>query len=443
MSAPRLAAAALRRSALKDHYAADFPDRLGGARPDAVDGDREVATWIEAAEEVAEMPLITDEDVYFALVFVSPAFAKEFADERPQSVAFERHSDAFTDRLGHAAKERWDLGAAGAPTPRDRVRLPVMGRALDLGEAEFSLLSEARCYLQSKFESDPVANATYRRFHLPIHQAFEARHGPIAEEYWCTRAPIGVVRTSGGSSRAQVHFDGDYDERFIELFNRCKEINRKSREFLPQAEHETMAGNLYGLLTDFLATVDRTAAAANADGDWAPRVRLKPFLDRVKGLEAELDAGSGRQGQRWYIAGTVVGLVAIGAVLAFAAALADGNWTRIFEGAIFGAAGALASVLYRMNRGALKVDAQQGKRLVYTGALVKPLAGAVFGGIVVALLLSGLLPIEVPEADPQRFYFLGVLAFVAGFSERWAPNLLQLTAERVSGEAKAAAPAPG
>lgn len=91
-----------------------------------------------------------------------------------------------------------------------------------------------------------------------------------------------------------------------------------------------------------------------------------------------------------------------------------------------------------MNRGDLEVDSQQGRSLVYLGASVRPLTGALFGGIVAALFLSGLLPISVPDTDPERFCFLGVLSFIAGFSERWAPDLLQSTAERVAAEAEPA-----
>lgn len=313
-----------------------------------------------------------------------------------------------------------------------------MAKALETGRAEFSLLSEARCYLQERFEKNPVANATYRRFHIPIRKAFEARHGQILEEYWCDQVPVGAVRTSGGSSGAQLHFDGKYDEDVMDVFNRCKEINRKGREFLPRAEYKTLAGNLYGLLTDFLSTVDAAKDTAKRKGKSAKPLKTKPYRSRLEGLEAELEEGMRRQGQRWYIFGTAVGVLFLAVIFGVLAALnlELGPWRRIFEGAIFGAAGALGSVLFRMNRGELKVDAQQGLRLVLMSALVKPLTGAVFGGIVTALFLSGLLPVHVPASDPSRFYFLGVLAFVAGLSERWGPDLLLLTAEGVTADAK-------
>jgi hypothetical protein len=429
------AAAVLRRSDLVEQYGGDFPAHLARMKKG---GRKQLATtWIDRAERAAKIPLESAADAYLAMAFVAPGFAKEFAAERPQSVAFERAAARFTDRLSHEDKERWDDCVASTPTPRDRTHLPAMARALEVGKAEFSTFSEAHIYRLPKFEGRVSARSAYRRFLLPVRRAFEAEHGNILDEYWCAQTPVGTVRTAGGSSKIRVHFDGDYDECLVDIFNRCKEINRKGRRFLPGREYETLAGNLYGLLTDLLAAVDRAIAkAAKKDKDSAiASLDQEPFLRRVEGLEAELDDGSRREGQRWYIFGTVIGLLVIGAAFIVAGSQVSGNWKQIFEGAVFGAAGALASVFFRTKLGKLEVDAQQGKILIVVSALVKPLTGAIFGGIIAALVLSGLPHIKVPKSDSTRFFFLGVLAFIAGFSERWAPNLLQQTGERIAAEA--------
>lgn len=442
VGAPTLAAAALRRSDLLDEYPADFPARLVSLDDD---GEESVAAGLIAdAEAEAGIELVSAADVYFALVFISPGFAKEFAVERPPSTAFERLCAAFTDRLGHAAKETWDQGAAPMPTPRDRIKFPILATALDANKAEFASLCMTNCYRRKQFAPSPEDKESYRRFYLPIRHTFEATHGIVLEEYWGANVAIGVARTAGGRSGIRVHFDGDYDKSLADLFIRCKEINRNGRRFLPPTEYRTLAGNLYDLFAELVSAVDQAARGttdAAAKKAAAKEVDQAPFLRRVKAFEAELDAGSAREGQRWYILGTVVGLLLIGGVFTAAAAIASGNWTAIFEGSIFGAAGALASVFFRVGSGKLEVDSQQGKFLIGVSALVKPLIGAIFGGIVVALLLSGLPQVSVPDADPKRFFFLSALAFIAGFSERFAPNLLQLTGERVAAEATPKDPA--
>lgn len=437
VSARRLAAAALERSSLAAYYSAEFATQLSDGAGGEEEPSQTVGAWIEAAESNLPGPPETGDRVYLALVLVSAGVAEEFARARPDAAGFDRICTAFTDDLTHQNKERWDDLVAGSPTLPDRRQHPVMAGAVESGEAEFSLLGEARTYQQEQFLPNESANRTYKRFYPAIRRAFEARHGQVLEEYWCGNVALGVVRTTGGRSLSQLHFDGNYNETVGEVINRCKEVYWQALEFLPPAEYEAMVRDLYGLLTDLFATIDRVAVLGT-DGKSTYAVDSAPFLKRLEELEADVARAISRRGQRWYIAGTVIGLLGLSIVLALLALLSLGDWKQIFEGAIFGAAGALASVLYRMHRGDLAIDAQQGRLLVYTGALVRPLTGALFGGVISALLLSGLLPIEVPADKPERFYFLAVLSFIAGFSERWAPDLLQLTADSVSAKAKPA-----
>jgi hypothetical protein len=62
--------------------------------------------------------------------------------------------------------------------------------------------------------------------------------------------------------------------------------------------------------------------------------------------------------------------------------------------------------------------------LILVGSF-RPLIGAIFGLLVYALIQSNLLPLSV--ASTNELYFYGVIGFLAGFSERWAPDLLQTT----------------
>lgn len=432
--AGQLAAAALERSSLLDYYDSGFPGRLR----DATDGGAvlTVGEWIGLSERRLPTGISKGDEVYLALVLESEEVAREFCRARPAAAGFERICKSFTDRLSHEDKEQWDDRVGVSPTLSDRKRLPAMAQAIDSGEAEFSLLSEARCFKQDVFMPGQEAlSRTYERFYLPLRGAFEATHGRIVEELWCLKIPLGVVLTTGGSTGNRLHFDGVYSEKLGEVINRCKEVHGRARRFLPPEEYRTLASEIYGVLTDLFGHTDESATLS-VDGNSIYDLDGKPYLERIDLIEAKLERGMTRRGQRWYLAGTVIGLGSLCVLFGVLALLSLGDWEKIFEGAIFGATGALASVLYRMHRGELSIDAQQGRLLVYIAASVRPLTGALFGAAIIALLLSGLLPIEVPKDGSDRFYFLGVLAFIAGLSERWAPDLLQLTADRVSAEAK-------
>jgi hypothetical protein len=435
-TARQLAVAALEGSSLAPFYPSEYLDELGTEVEDSKEQTQPVQAWIDLAEELLNDDLRTADDIYLALVLVSAEVAREFARVRPEGAGFARICKAFTDRISHEEKERWDERVGREPTLADRDHHPAMARAIESGEAEFSLLSEARSYKQWKFFSNARANRTYDRFYLPVRHAFELAHGRIVEEYWCDEVPFGVVRTTGGAGGSRLHFDGDYGATVSEVINRCKEVHRKAREFLPRQEYDTSVGDLYGLLTDLAATMD-AAAALDKEGAVSPKVDREPYLKRVEEVEKDLGTGMARRGQRWYIAGTVFGLVLLALALLLLTLISHGHVQQVLEGAIFGAAGALASVLYRMHRGELAVDAQQGRVLVYIAAVVRPLTGALFGGVITALLLSELLPVKIPDPGDKRFYFLGTLAFVAGLSERWAPDLLQLTADQIAPEVAA------
>lgn len=95
--------------------------------------------------------------------------------------------------------------------------------------------------------------------------------------------------------------------------------------------------------------------------------------------------------------------------------------------AIAGAVGGATSLLTRLNElAALSRWSSEGDplQLFYTG-LLKPVVGIVAGLFTYAAVSTGLVTIQVPgrEASPQIFYT--ALAFLAGFSERFAKDLTE------------------
>ena len=49
----------------------------------------------------------------------------------------------------------------------------------------------------------------------------------------------------------------------------------------------------------------------------------------------------------------------------------------------------------------------------------RPFIGAVFGIALYFLVLSTLLRMQLPTKEGEAFFFLGTLAFLSGFNERW------------------------
>ena len=104
-----------------------------------------------------------------------------------------------------------------------------------------------------------------------------------------------------------------------------------------------------------------------------------------------------------------------------------------------GAVGALVSVLSRMSGGSddrFSIDFEVGRPLLRRLGLYKPLVGSVFGVATYFLLAGGLLPTAAPTANGNRLYFYAIIAFLAGFSERFTGVIFGKAEQLVGGGAQ-------
>lgn len=102
--------------------------------------------------------------------------------------------------------------------------------------------------------------------------------------------------------------------------------------------------------------------------------------------------------------------------------------------AIVGALGSIVSIMIRVNefenlRSTLLVSRYV---LLFTG-LFKPIIGAAFAVFVNTVIISGMLPLVVPDDEIPRYFFWFAVSFVAGFSERFAKDVASRTEELVGG----------
>jgi hypothetical protein len=91
-----------------------------------------------------------------------------------------------------------------------------------------------------------------------------------------------------------------------------------------------------------------------------------------------------------------------------------------------GALGALTSVLSSATFGRIVLDRTQGGTWnTFLGAF-RPIIGALFGAAFFTLINAGFLPVKIPSGSEIALY--ASIAFLAGFSHRWAQDTLK-TAE--------------
>ena len=89
-----------------------------------------------------------------------------------------------------------------------------------------------------------------------------------------------------------------------------------------------------------------------------------------------------------------------------------------------GAVGAFVSVLQRMSAGKFTVNHEVGREYVTKLATFRPFIGSIFGLAACFAITGGIAHINPPLGPDRRYAFYAFLAFLAGFSERFAKELL-------------------
>ena len=138
-----------------------------------------------------------------------------------------------------------------------------------------------------------------------------------------------------------------------------------------------------------------------------------------KAVHAFINRSSRQRSRFLYTVFALTTAVLVIAILAGLSVLAMPEWNIYALGAIFGAGGAAVSVMQRSKD--LKLDAQLSDSSVYLQASVRILLGMVFGVVFVFASKANL----VMGKFNDDIYALCIFAFVAGFSERFVPDLIE------------------
>jgi hypothetical protein len=276
-------------------------------------------------------------------------------------------------------------------------------------------------------------------------EQFEDQSGQVVDAYWCRREPSAVALT-----RREVYKRGRFGpKRRIEY-----RLHRVS-DWVVGENHE---------IADLLHDSDILAIKAATSLEGVPRAvvmqwlllvdsHLLAFLERYRNeschpAAAELFAANERAELRriedyYFRAGEkrarmryVAGMVVLGVVAVLAAALATVGVLSVldalnlqseaqrefFAAAAAGGVGAIISVLMRMGgRGNFAIDHELSRWEVMVVGAYRPLIGSVSGIVIYFIVQTPLIPIE---STALTLPFFVVVAFLAGFSERWTRFVL-------------------
>jgi hypothetical protein len=320
----------------------------------------------------------------------------------------------------------------------------------------FSELVRANCMRAAPGVTPPDGEAHWTETeYIRVFQCFEAANGRVVRSYFGRDDWVGAALTEhNGGRSAELWFDASpvagRSAAADDLLLRCDMLRAEAGYRLGWGAKREFLEILFAVVAYTLASLERTVDApptAPSNGRVAPAAvdRRAEALAVAEAALARAEAYLDRSSQDRRLLGYSLAMLGVAAVVVAAPVAKyvfddfDGAiWITAFGpyngdlllSAVAGGVGATVSVLIRMTRGklVLKSTAPMWLTVVWGGARV--LVGAVFGVAVLALVKSGLLPIDLPtrsgsdEIVDRYFYFVASIAFIAGFSERFAQDSL-------------------
>jgi hypothetical protein len=274
---------------------------------------------------------------------------------------------------------------------------------------------------------------------------FEARHGQIIRAYWCTEIESAVALTERRrfhgllASVFGFHRESDWatksNPEVASELHRCDELAVRANAVLTGVRQRICLELAVSCAAHLLSLVDTRAGATEDAKTEAALAHERAEMQKVKDYYCEAANG---QAQLIYSGGIAAVLVVIAAIAALWLSI---TWATPIAALIAGAVGAVVSVIQRINNGTFELDYDVGGPYTFFLGGLRPLLGGAFGMAITFAFDGGLLhlPVAASEGAHDRRLALIVLAFLAGFSERWAQDTLTSV---MPGSKSAPAPAP-
>ena len=344
-----------------------------------------------------------------------------FDDELPEAEIEEKSAEEEEEELEDAAEP--------VKTVDYTIQIPYFDLDIAQGSAPFDhLVLIVRGMRQSKnLEVKRICSEYYPK----IVDAFERKWGKIRASY--ISSSNAVVITDYAHLK---HLEQTPDISSLELIHECDKLKIEAHRLLKETDNNgskeknrdllSCMDMVYEILTHLFSSMDRVIREKITEKEHNKLVKYlsKEFID----IKEHFIKCAQRRALTEYYGGMLkgLGMILIIAVLTFF----FGNFISLtivtaFAGSLLaGGIGAIISVMQRMKSGVFNPDYEAGPGHNSRLGINRPIIGAVMGAVLYLLMMSGLLPLNIPENGSKHLYYVFSIAFTAGFTERWAQGML-------------------
>ena len=346
-------------------------------------------------------------------------------------------------------------------TPREHA-IPAYESAIRCKRVSLDQLIEARFgTLVERPQTAQGSHSVHPSYFPRLLEAYVAEHGKIEESYFCKRIRGAAILTVSETPKSlwrkdvalRIHLRYPPDAvvgvtpEFEAALWKCMALSKKATQLL-RTQNSRMLHKIMHSTVVYLLTVLDTIAGENED------LKTTKTQQAVAEAHRELDhaARQYRDCASWgaqlaYSKGLLIGLVfllLLGGVIAAAAGIPTGG--RLLSSPVLhhlllcllgGGLGGVVSVMYRMTSHKFRPNQYTEHKSLMLLASFRPLIGAVFALAIYVLIWGGFLTMAPPRSS-NPYYFVAGIAFLSGFSERFAQVSLAGAAKTAEEEASTA-----
>ena len=352
---------------------------------------------------------------------------RELRHERPRSDAAPRlWRERVATRLGYSV----------VPPPARRRDEPFLESAPELvgalrsGCARFAHVALAGYAARFKPGVPDGERQRLRDLYPALLEDFEGDAGAMRRWYFSDKQLLAAALTDDDQISVLIgpHLT-TCDPELIDLVRQCQEVGYTAWHRLAPYDRRLCQDMVFSVIEE---------AFRMLEDEGCPKARhahcVKVLTRRLEAAEQFMLRCGSRRAQSCYLKGVLLGLGAIGIVLAVTAAVLAREDaltqypSQLLLIATAGAVGAAISVPMRMTSGSFRMNlptlnAEMKRTDVRLVASLRPVMGLVLALGSYAVVLAGLVPMDQGDDPIRQTALYAAIGFLAGFTERFAQDM--------------------